>query len=118
MHVAINCATVDGNPKTRSQKLTAAKLSLIDSFQQAYDPEYLGGSRNRTPRWRNAIRAIAIDFMRLVEEGSLRDRTKKLIEMVADILKEQWTPLDDGNANTIYYIAGALLKTIDNFTMR
>ena len=39
MYVAINRSTTDYNSKTHSQKLTATKLSLLDSFQQAYDPK-------------------------------------------------------------------------------
>lgn len=117
MYVAINHVTTDGNSRNRSQKLTTTKLLLLDSFQQAYDPESLGGDMNITSRW-SALLAIAIDFMRLVEEGLLQDHTKKLPEMIADILKEQWAPLNDENVNTIYCIAGALLKTIDNLARR
>ena len=38
--------------------------------------------------------------------------------MVADILKEQRALLNDENADTIYYMAWALLKIIDNLVMQ
>ena len=85
MHVAINRATSQGDAPICSKKLTAAKLSLLDRFQAAFDPESVRGDRTKTIRWRSALRSLAIDFMRLVEEGSLRDR-KPLPEAIAKIL--------------------------------
>ena len=60
---------------------------------------------------------LGINFMRLVQEGSLRDR-KPLPEDIADILKMDWKPSDNEHANTVYYIAGAMLKTMDNLAKR
>ena len=56
---------------------------------------------------------LAIDFMRLLTEVSLRDHT--LPEAITKILSTEWNPYDDKHANTIYYISGAMLKPVDKF---
>ena len=86
MFVAINRATTIGNAVIRCKKLTSAKLSLLDDFQKAFDPESVRGDRTKTMRWRSDLRLIGIDFKRLVEEGLLRDY-KPLPEAIAEILK-------------------------------
>ena len=85
MAVAVNRATTQGNAPIRSKKLTAAKLSLLDVFQAAFDPESVRGDSVKKICWRSALRSLAIDFMRLVEEGSLRDH-KPLPEAIVEIL--------------------------------
>ena len=117
MFAAINRATTMGNAAVRSKKLTSAKLFLLDDFQKAFDSESFLGHCTKTIRWRSALCLLGIDFMRLVEEGSMRDR-KPLPEAIADTLKTDWKPSDNEHANTAYYIAGAMLKTMDNLAKR
>ena len=47
MAVATNRATTQGDAPVRSKKLTSAKLSLLDHFQAAFDPESVSNDRTK-----------------------------------------------------------------------
>ena len=117
MAIATFRATTLRNAAPRSKMLTAAKLSIFDCFQESYYLETVSECPAKMGRWQSAFRALAIEFCRLLEEGSLRDK-HPLHEIVAGILTNDWTPTDDAHATTIYYIAGAILQTITNLASR
>ena len=52
-----------------------------------------------------------------MERGALRDG-RLLNKVIADILAKDWNPHNDTDAETIYYIAGAILQTIANLATR
>ena len=52
-----------------------------------------------------------------MERGALHDG-RPLNEVIADILGKDWNPHNDSHAQTIYYIAGAILQTIANLATR
>ena len=113
MFVAVNRATSKVDANNCSKRLSAAKLSLLDLFQKAYDPQSVQGDHNRTMRWRSALRVIGIDFMRIIEEGLFKTRTKTLLQSISDVLNKDLKPLDEEHANTIYYVAGAMMKPME-----
>jgi len=46
------------------------------------------------------------------------DRPKKLNEVISEILENYYKYLDDAHANTICYIAGAMLNIINKLSKR
>ena len=64
------------------------------------------------------MRALGIDFAWHLEEGSLRSCLNQLNKVIADILAKEYKPLGGAHANTIYYIAGAMLSVIHKLSKR
>ena len=124
---AMNRATTLNNAASRTKKFTAAKLQIIDAFQESCFPEDMNVDDDeltipqlkklkwRRVAWKSALRAMAIDFARILEEGTMRERPK-LNEEIHDILKKEWAPADQASSDVMYYIAGAMLNTINNLS--
>ena len=114
---AVYRGTSMNNCPPRSKKLTACKLRIIQAFQQNNYPESVLGNSEKMIRWASGLRAIAIEFCRLLEEGALRKK-RPLNEVIAEILANDWSPLDNAHAETIYYIAGCILQMINNLSKK
>ena len=111
LSIAAHRATSLNNAPPRSKMLTASKLRIFDQFQGKWFPNSIANDPVKQKRWRAALRALAIDFCRIMERGALHDG-RLLNEVIADILANDWNPHNNTHAETIYYIAGAILQTI------
>ena len=125
---AINRATSMNSTASRTKTFTAAKRKIIDAFQESCFPE---GMQNidddeltipemrklkwRRVAWKSALRAMAIDYTRILEEGTMREKPK-LNEEIHTILKKDWAPADQASSDVMYYIAGAMLNTVNNLS--
>ena len=118
--VAINQATSISNAADCTKKLTRMKIKLIEEhFMVSYYPADIESNVHKKARWRSGLMYLGWEFARILELSLLLSPDMSLNDKVRELLDaEDWGPQCELLNQTIYYISGAMLKTIAKLSSR
>ena len=88
--------------------------ALAYNLQHAH-PEFIANACKWTKvQWQSCIDVLAFEFQRRVNTHINQGEYPTLTTRVRDILRKPWTPDGEFHEQTIYYVAGAVVRIIMN----
>ncbi len=89
-------------------------FSLINELKCAHPENIENASKHKKIEWQSKINVLALHYQQMVNLDLHHGGVADLPTKVRDILRRPWKPKDDEHHQTIYYVAGAVMKMIDN----
>ena len=110
-------ATSKSNACERSHDQIDDLFQLAKDLQRAHPENIASASTDKKNQWQSCVDHLAMEYQRTFN-NKLQHGIADLPTRVRDILARPWSPEDNMHAETIYYVAGAIMKMIDNLAKR
>ena len=109
-----NRATNKHNAATLCRNHTDEKFRLLTKLHRAYPLSIADASSQKKQTWRSIVDGLAADFIKELEHKIVRGGGD-LLQLIEEVLAgDEWKPVDNEHAKTIYYISGSVLNMANN----
>ena len=108
-----NRATSKSVAGKRTAQMTDARFKLFHDLSRQLPTFLSNASEGKVEQWVSGVYSLAIDFARLLDDRLIKGEGD-LLEKIESVLEGDWSPELGEHEETIYYLAGYVLRTIHN----